>query len=144
MKSSVVDRRSLTTFSLALGMMACAGVLLLPAACVPMVDGGNGMDPCDNVTCEADEVCEEGQCVLVDGGGTGGDAVAGEAFFMANECANCHGADGSGGSGPPSLLGIDSATILTKMDGTVSHVGGTFEATQQDTDDLAAWLATVP
>ncbi|MFQ5805666.1 MAG: c-type cytochrome [Phycisphaerae bacterium] len=78
-----------------------------------------------------------------DGAGNGGDATAGQAFFTNNNCSACHGADASGGFGP-SLIGKTAAEILKKLDGTESHTGGTVDGvTQQDADNLAAWLATL-
>jgi len=60
---------------------------------------------------------------------------------MANNCAACHGADATG---PPSLIGLEADRILEKLDGSVSHVGGTFDGvSEQDAADLVAWLATL-
>ncbi|MCH7870974.1 MAG: cytochrome c [Planctomycetes bacterium] len=70
----------------------------------------------------------------------GGDAVTGQTFYSDNNCATCHGADASGDIGPD-LAGKAAGDILDKLDGTVSHGGGTFSGvTQQNADDLAAWL----
>ena len=47
---------------------------------------------------------------------TGGDPAAGEAFYMANGCANCHGADGHGG-------------VTTRdLDGELHEMAGLFNA----------------
>ena len=95
-------------------------------------------DPCEGVTCNTGETCDNGVCVtdpIV------GDPVAGEAYYVANNCGNCHGADATG---PPSLIGVSADTILDKLDGTVSHNGGTFAGvTEQDAADIEAWIASL-
>ena len=74
------------------------------------------------------------------------DPAAGEAFFVANNCALCHCADAIGGCLPtaPSLVGEESADILDRLTGVIEHTGRMVEgAAQQDADDLAAWLASL-
>jgi len=90
--------------------------------------------------CAAGEDCVNGECVA--DGGNGGDPVAGEAFYNANNCAACHAADGSGGLGPDIRV-VSSAEIFANLSGTDPHTGGTVAGvTQDDADDLEAWLAT--
>lgn len=95
-------------------------------------------DPCHGVTCDPGESCVDGVCVPQE---PTGDPVAGEAYYTANNYAACHGADTTG---PPSLIGVEADRILEKLDGSISHVGGTVDGvTEQDAADLAAGLATL-
>jgi mono/diheme cytochrome c family protein len=69
-----------------------------------------------------------------------GDATAGEAIY-ADNCAGCHAADGSGGTGP-NLKGEDDleeavAVILSGED-SMPAFGDTL--TDQEIADLVAWL----
>ncbi len=117
-------------------------------------DGQNEGQPGDETVGDQDDEQDGGQTGGQDDGPNGGqttgqnggqtaDAAAGQAFFEANNCAACHGADASGEVGP-SLVGESSADILDRLDGTQSHTGGTVDGvTQQDADNLAAWLATL-
>lgn len=79
------------------------------------------------------------------GDNTLGDPVAGEAFYVANNCAACHCADAGGGcaANAPSIVGEESDEIFGLLSGAEEHPGGTVAGvTQADADDLAAWLAT--
>ncbi len=76
---------------------------------------------------------------------TGGDPVAGEAFYLANNCAACHCADAVGGcaANAPNIVGEESDELFGLLSGAEEHPGGTVAGiTQADADDLAAWLAT--
>jgi len=91
--------------------------------------------------CAAGEVCTNGECVT--GGGTGGDAAAGEAFYAANNCAACHVADASGGFGP-NIQGASAEEIFAVLSGAEPHTGGTVDGvTEQDALDLEAWLGSL-
>ena len=113
--------------------------------------------------CTATEVCTNGQCVADNtndngntngndngntngndnGTGGGGDAVAGQAFFTANGCAVCHGADATGVIGP-NLRSVTAADIFARLSGAESHPGGTVAGvTEQDAADVQAWLASL-
>lgn len=95
-------------------------------------------ESCAGVTCDPEESCVDGVCVPQE---PEGDPVAGEAYYTANNCAACHGADATE---PPSLIGADATTILDKLSGVVSHVGGTFEGvSRQDALDLEAYFASL-
>jgi thiosulfate dehydrogenase len=75
-----------------------------------------------------------------------GDPVAGANFYTANNCAFCHCADAAGGClpGTPPLVDEESGDLFDVLSGADSHTGGTVPgATQQDADNLAAWLATL-
>lgn len=66
-----------------------------------------------------------------------GDATAGAQTF-ADNCAVCHGADGTGDIGP-NITGVSASTITAKFGG--SHGGGSFPGlTPQDHADIAAFL----
>ena len=72
-----------------------------------------------------------------------GTAATGEAFYAANGCANCHGANANDGFAP-SLVGASCSLLFDKMIGVVSHNGGIVEGvTEQDAADLEAWLASL-
>ena len=95
-------------------------------------------DPCAGVTCGTCEECVDGQCIAL-----AGTAATGEAFYAANGCANCHGANANDGFAP-SLVGASCSLLFDKMSGAVSHNGGTAEGvTEQDAADLEAWLASL-
>ena len=99
-----------------------------------VVDAPAACDP----ECDEGQSCVEGECV---DDGIEGDPVAGQAFYMANNCADCHGADAQG---PPSLIVASADLIFDKLSGAVSHVGGTVEGvTEQDAADIAAWIASL-
>lgn len=73
-------------------------------------------------------------------GGSGGDAMAGSTLFAAN-CAGCHGADASGNIGP-NIQGEEVAEITEHViNGHEGHT--TFDFTEQDIPDIAAYLATL-
>jgi hypothetical protein len=109
------------------------GETCVEGECVPETP-----DPCEGVTCGACEECVEGDCVPLEG------AVAdGEAFYTANSCANCHGANGNDGFAPD-LTDDDCASVFDKISGNVGHGGGTVAGvTEQDAADLRAWLASL-
>ena len=95
-------------------------------------------DPCADVTCDEGETCVDGQCVA---DVTGPDPAAGEAFYAANNCAVCHGADATG---PPSLVGVNADTHFDKLSGNVSHAGGTVDGvTEDDAANVEAWIASL-
>ncbi len=99
-------------------------------------------DPCADVTCPVGESCVDGACVADEP--TGGDAVAGEAFYTANNCAGCHGADATGGIGP-NIVGKDAATNFNVLTVAAEHgIGPNLpETTEQDADDIAAYLGSL-
>jgi Cys-rich repeat protein len=90
--------------------------------------------------CAAGQVCTNGECVA--GGGTGGDAVAGEAFYAANGCVGCHAADASGGFGP-NIQSASAATIFARLSGAESHSITVAGVTEQNAQDLEAWLSSL-
>ncbi len=147
-----------TIYTLAMTAALSGGMLVLVAGCPTVGGGGSGCDPaceagfeCVDGTCEAvaadcDPACEagsecvDGECIPA----TGGDPVAGEAFYAANNCAACHCDDATGGCIPtaPSLVGEESDAIFSRLSGAEAHTGPPVEGvTQEDADDLAAWLA---
>jgi len=161
---SEIAKESLIKVFGKLGVLLVAGLILTACSTVvPPSDGdgdGDGMDVGCTPACATGETCQDGQCVAdepiddpVDeptdgggGGGTTGDVAAGEAFYNANTCAICHCADAVGECvpGSPALIGTKAQSLLSKNDGTEAHVGGTVEGiTQQDADDMAAWLASL-
>ena len=90
--------------------------------------------------CAAGQVCTNGACVA---GGTGGDPVAGLAFYTTKGCAVCHGVDATGGIGP-NIQGESAAEIFAVLSGATAHTGGTVAgATEQDALDLEAWLGSL-
>jgi len=103
--------------------------------CMANTNGGCTSD----ADCAAGETCTNGQCVS---GTITGDAAAGETFFTSNGCGGCHGADANGGFGP-SLHGVPADEIFQKLSGAVSHVGGTFDVTEQDAADVEAYIASL-
>ena len=75
-----------------------------------------------------------------------GDATAGLAFYTANNCATCHCANAAGGCllNAPSLVGEDAAEIFARLSGGTTHTGGTVQGvTQQNAQDLVAWLGSL-
>ena len=95
-------------------------------------------DPCADVVCDTGESCVDGVCLpLV------GNAVAGETFYMANGCGNCHGANANDGFAP-SLVGAAFSNLFDKTSGNENHAGGVVDGvTEQDAADLAAWLGSL-
>ena len=89
--------------------------------------------------CAAGQVCINGACVA---GGTGGNAAAGEAFYTANGCAACHGADATGGFGP-NIQGESAAEIFARLSGAATHPVTVAGVTVQDSLDLEAWLGSL-
>lgn len=77
---------------------------------------------------------------------TGGSQVAaGRAFYEANDCASCHGKDGGGGFQGSRLRGGKASVLLSFLDGTGMHGGGTVEGmTTEDAAHLEAYLAESP
>ena len=69
----------------------------------------------------------------------GADASAGATFYESNNCAICHGADGST---PTNIQSATAASILANLDGTDTHPVTVTGVTQADADNVAAWLAT--
>ena len=97
------------------------------------------VDPCEGVTCEEGEVCEDGVCVpepLV------GDPVNGQAVYDARGCVACHGTDGSNGIFQD-IKGSSQALLdATLRDPDSTHTGGTqLDLTDQEIADLEAFLA---
>ncbi len=133
--------------------------IMLPAGDLTFQRVGTG-DPCDGVTCEDGESCVDGQCipddpcadVVCDTGESCvdgvclplvGNAVAGETFYMANGCGNCHGANANDGFAP-SLVGAAFSNLFDKTSGNENHAGGVVDGvTEQDAADLAAWLGSL-
>ena len=118
--------------------LVCSPVLLVFGcpAIVP-VPGAR----CGGVTCAADETCVNNACVLQN---TGGDPVAGAAFFLNNGCMGCHGADATGGDDGPNLHAVDAATIFARIAGTATHPIKVQGVTQQDAEDVQAWIDSLP
>lgn len=79
-----------------------------------------------------------------DGGATG-DAGAGETLFTANACGACHCADASGGCAleAPSIQGVSTDLLDSKLRGNDAHTGGKFGLSDQDIADLGAYLASL-
>jgi mono/diheme cytochrome c family protein len=78
------------------------------------------------------------------GGGTpaAGDVARGEGIFSAN-CASCHGANATGGAGPP-LRG--SSLTAAEVQAVVATGGGIMPAgivAGQDAADVAAYVASI-
>ncbi len=72
-------------------------------------------------------------------------AAAGRAFYEANDCASCHGKDGGGDFQGPRLRGGKASVLLSFLDGTGMHGGGTVEGvTTEDAANLEAYLAESP
>jgi mono/diheme cytochrome c family protein len=78
-----------------------------------------------------------------DGDGTGtleGDPVAGEAVFASN-CAICHGADGTGGSGPDVTGQSDEAEVVEVVENGEGDMPGFVDSlTEQEIADVAAFV----
>lgn len=71
-----------------------------------------------------------------------GDADAGETLF-ADNCAACHGADGTGGSGPD-ITGLDATTVEDTViagEGDMPAYGETFD--EQEIADVVAYVLTL-
>ena len=73
------------------------------------------------------------------GSGLTGDAIMGETLFSAN-CAVCHGADASGVIGP-NIQGEGADDVAERVSGQGGHT--TFDLSDQDVADIAAFLATL-
>lgn len=109
-------------------IMTVSGLLLLAATGCPMAPSGNGNTNTNTNTNNNTAIT--------------GDATAGATFFSDNNCATCHGADGSGGIGPDIRM-EDADEIFSRLSGGTSHPGGTVNGvTQQDAADVEAWLIT--
>ncbi|GAB3488927.1 cytochrome bc1 complex diheme cytochrome c subunit [Flexivirga sp.] len=77
-------------------------------------------------------------------------AAAGHKLFLTN-CASCHGLDGAGGDGGPSLVGVGAAAVDFQVGtgrmplaapGVQAERHGT-QFSQQETSDLAAYVASL-
>lgn len=83
-----------------------------------------------------------------DDGGSADDAAAsiqrGQTLFTENACFGCHCADASGGcaADAPPNAGADVETVDDITRGERDHPGGKFDFSDQDIDDLVAFLAT--
>jgi|GEM_PF-3172139 len=110
---------------------ACNGVETCDAATGDCVDG-------TAVECDAGQTCNPATGVCEADGGLTGDAAAGETYYAANNCGDCHGPDGAG---PPNIMGADAQLIFDNLSGADFHAGGMFTVTEQDAADLAAFLA---
>lgn len=76
-----------------------------------------------------------------DGGGGNGDTSEG-AMLYAENCAVCHGADGSGGTAP-GIQDFTAPQLIVKLDGT--HGGGSFpDLTDENLLAISEFLATEP
>lgn len=78
------------------------------------------------------------------GGQTTADAAAGKTVFSDN-CAGCHGVDGTGGNGGPDLTAIPSAKSSAAVQKQVEDGGGGMPAfkgtlTQQQIKDVTAYV----
>jgi mono/diheme cytochrome c family protein len=69
----------------------------------------------------------------------GGDATNGQTLF-ANTCAVCHGSDASGGIGP-NIQGAAAADVSARAGGEGGHP--MYDISEQDAEDIAAYLATL-
>ncbi len=99
-------------------------------------------DPCAGVTCPDGEACLQGLCVVSQA--TGADPDAGHTYYMAR-CEGCHKDDATGILGPD-IVGQSGDRVFAILSGAADHgFGPTIEdVTQQEADDVAAWLATLP
>lgn len=72
-----------------------------------------------------------------------GDATAGEALF-ADNCASCHGADATGGSGPD-LTGeeMDEEAVGVILDGEEDMPSFVDTLADQDIADIIAWVGSL-
>jgi mono/diheme cytochrome c family protein len=72
-----------------------------------------------------------------------GDATAGETLF-ADNCASCHGADATGGSGPDLSFGLgDEDEVETILNGEEDMPAFADTLSDQDIADIIAWTNTL-
>lgn len=125
----------------ALAILAIAALGVVATGC-----GGDDDDEGD--TTAAEETTTEATTTTEAGGGGGGgeaggggDAAAGEQIF-ADNCATCHGEDGSGGQGPNlQNAGLDEAAVVeqvTNGGGGMPPFGG--QLSEQEIQDVAAYV----
>ena len=114
------------------------GVLAL-IVCLGCAAGSQGTEPSTEPAATA--AAEP----AADGGDNGGPTEAGAAFYAANGCASCHGKTGGGGFQGPGLQGGKAASLLSFMDGSEMHGGGSVEGvTASDAENLEAFLSASP
>lgn len=69
-----------------------------------------------------------------------GDTTAGETLF-ADNCASCHGADATGGSGPDLTgEGMDEEAVSVILDGEEDMPSFSADLADQDIADIIAWV----
>lgn len=69
-----------------------------------------------------------------------GDATAGETLF-ADNCASCHGADATGGTGPDLVAeGFDEDGVNIILDGEEDMPSFSADLSDQDIADIIAWV----
>lgn len=84
------------------------------------------------------------QTLPTEPGGEAGDPAAGQAFYEANNCALCHGANAEGTIIGEALVGEEAGTILDQLSAGTDHTGEAVDGvTQEDADNLAAWLGSL-
>ncbi len=120
------------TLGFGLGVIA----LLAFAACAA---GRHSAEPSTTPTATAAEA------PAADSSGSEDPADAGAAFYSAQGCGSCHGKDGGGGFEGPGIRGQKADALLSFMDGSATHGGGTVEdVTAEDAADLEAYLSASP
>ena len=114
------------------------GVLVL-IACLGCAAGSQGVEPSTEPTAAAAAAAAAEPAD--DSGDSGGSADDGAAFYAANGCASCHGTTGGGGFQGPAIRGGTAANLLSFMDGSAMHGGGTVKGvTAKDAEDMEAFL----
>lgn len=93
--------------------------------------------------CADGETCENGACESDDSGNSDcstltGVAADGETFFTTNGCNACHGADGSGVSGPD-IRDESCSEIMAQLTANQGHLY-IADVTAQQTADVVAYL----
>lgn len=78
---------------------------------------------------------------LLGGETGGGDQAIGEQAFSAAGCSSCHGAAGSGGTGPALAGNDETAALESRFGGGATHFGATLS--DADIAEVAAWLAAL-
>jgi len=80
-----------------------------------------------------------------DNGDSESPADAGAAFYAASGCSSCHGTTGGGAMQGPGIRGDKAADLLSFMNGSGMHSGGSVEGvTAADAENLEAFLGASP